>query len=95
MQFEWDEQKNQVNLRKHGLSFADAQEIFESPMITKLDPRADYQEDRYIGIGILRQRIVVIVFTEFDNELIRIISLRKALKHERSEFERYIKNRLG
>ena len=42
MNFEWDEDKNQENIRKHGLDFADAWEIFEAPVQTARDTRADY-----------------------------------------------------
>ncbi len=94
MRFEWDEQKNEANVRKHGFDFADAWEIFEAPMLASPDTREDYDEDRWIGIGFLKERIVVIVFTERDNDAIRIISLRKALKHERLKFEQAIRNGL-
>ena len=94
MNFEWDEDKNQENIRKHGLDFADAWEIFEAPMLTVLDTRADYGEDRWTGIGFLGNRIVVVVFTEREDTT-RIISLRKALKHERKKFEDALRDRLG
>jgi len=42
MRFEWDEQKNQTNIRKHGLDFVDAHKIFDSPMLVKLDTRYEY-----------------------------------------------------
>lgn len=88
MKFTWDEQKNRINLKKHGLSFADAWEVFESPMIVDLDERVDYGEDRWIGIGRIKSRIiVVIVYVEPDDEVIRVISLRKALSHERQLYE--------
>ena len=87
MTFEWDEQKNQANIRKHGFSFADAWEIFETPMLIDLDDRFDYGEDRWVGIGRLQSRIVVVVYIEFDDETIRIVSLRKALSHERATYE--------
>ena len=92
--FEWDEDKNQENIRKHGLDFADAWEIFEAPMLTALDTRAEYGEDRWTGIGFLGNRIVVVVFTERGEDTTRIISLRKALKHER-KFEDALRDRLG
>jgi len=92
MNFEWDEEKNKINIRKHGFDFVDAWEIFENPMLTYFDTRENYGEARYIGIGFLRQHIVVIVFTERDNNTIRIISLRKALKHERKKFEQNLTN---
>lgn len=95
MKFEWDEDKNQENISKHGLDFADAWEVFEAPMQTALDTRAGYGEDRWTGIGFLANRIVVVVFTERGEDDIRIISLRKALKHERRKFEEALQNRLG
>jgi uncharacterized DUF497 family protein len=94
VRFEWDEQKNKINIRKHGFDFADAWEIFEAPMLTALDTREDYDEDRFTGIGFPKERIVVIVFTEQETDAIRIISLRKALKHERLKFEEAIRDRL-
>lgn len=95
MNFEWDEDKNQENIRKHGFDFADAWEIFEAPMRTALDMREAYGETRWNGIGLLGNRIVVVVFTERGEATIRIISLRKALKHERKKFEEALRDRLG
>ncbi len=94
MRFEWDEQKNLQNIHKHGLSFADAEEIFEYPMLTALDERENYGEERWIGVGILKGRTAVVAFTQRDEETVRIISLRKALKHERAKYEKLI-YRLG
>ncbi|MFP4006893.1 MAG: BrnT family toxin [Spirulinaceae cyanobacterium] len=95
MQFEWDELKNQSNIIKHGFDFADAFAIFNLPMVVEFDEREDYGEDRYIGIGLLSSRVVVVVYTEPDEKTIRIISLRKALSYERKRYEQYLKNRLG
>jgi uncharacterized DUF497 family protein len=95
MNFEWDEEKNKENIRKHNLDFADAWEIFEAPMFVQADTRKDYGETRQIGIGFLKNLIVVIVFTERNNDIIRIISLRKALKYERERFEKTLRNELG
>ena len=83
MRFEWDGRKNAANRRKHGLDFADAWEIFEGPLLTAIDNRADYGGDRWIGIGLLQSRVVVIVYTEHGDDTIRIISLRKPYTHER------------
>ena len=91
MCFEWDEQKRKTNIRRHGFDFADAKQVFAGPVLVRLDMRQDYGEDRWIGIGITHGRVVVVVYTEQDNgETIRIISLRKALKHERKRFEEAI-----
>lgn len=95
MKFEWDEEKNKENIRKHGFDFADAWEIFESPMLVARDTREDYGEYRWNGIGLLGNRIVVVVFTERGEDTIRIISLRKALRHERKKFEEHLRDRLG
>lgn len=95
MKFEWDEKKNQINIQKHGFNFVDAWEIFESPMLIDLDDRLDYGEDRWIGLGMLRSHVVVVVYTEPDEETTRIISLRKALSHERYAYEETFGNRLG
>ena len=90
MNFEWDERKNQENLRKHGLDFGDAWEIFGGPLLPELDLRSNYGEDRWAVIGIMGNRVVVVTFTFESSEVIRIISLRKALKHERKKFEEEI-----
>jgi uncharacterized protein len=95
MKFEWDQLKNQANIKKHELDFTDASKIFRLPLRVCPDQRQDYGEDRWIGIGMLDGRIVVIVFIEIDNQTVRIISLRKALPDERKSYEHYLKNELG
>jgi uncharacterized DUF497 family protein len=90
-----DEQKRKDNIRKHGLDFADAWKIFRTPMLTTLDEYEDYGEDRWIGIGMLDTRVVVVVFTERNEDTIRIFSLRKALIDERIKYEKALSNRLG
>ncbi|KYC43378.1 hypothetical protein WA1_14130 [Scytonema hofmannii PCC 7110] len=95
MNFEWDKNKNEANIIKHGLDFADAPRIFNFPLRISLDEREDYGEDRWIGIGMLDGRVVVVVYTEPDEQTVRIISLRKALPYERKRYEQYLKNELG
>lgn len=94
MRFEWEDEKNKENIRKHELDFADAWEIFEAPMLTNPDTSEDYGESRRVGIGFLKNFVVVVVYTESE-DVIRIISLRKALKHERTRFEEALRNELG
>ena len=77
-----------------GFDFADAYRIFNLPMVVELDERENYGEDRFVAIGLLDGRVVVIVYTEPDAEIIRIVSLRKALSYERKYYEQYLKNRL-
>lgn len=95
MDFEWDESKNKTNIDKRDLDFADAWQIFDAPMLVRIDNRKDYGEKRFVGIGFLQNLVVVIVFTEPNEQAIRVISLRKALKYEREQFEKYITNELG
>jgi uncharacterized DUF497 family protein len=64
-------------------------------MLTRLDTREDYGEDRWIGLGVLDTRVVVVVFTERGEDIIRIISLRKATTYERLQYEKTIANQLG
>lgn len=94
MNFEWDEGKNEINVDKHGFDFADAYRIFDLPMAVKLDERDNYGEERWIGTGMLDGRVVVVVYTESSEKIIRIISLRKALSYERKNYEQYLKNGL-
>ncbi len=95
MNFEWDESKNKTNIDERDLDFADAWQIFDAPMLVKIDNRKDYGEERFVGIGFLKNLVVVIVFTEPNEQTIRVVSLRKALKYEREQFEKYITNKLG
>ncbi len=82
MKFEWDDRKNRENIRKHGIDFQDVPGMFDHPMVTFLDSQKEYGEDRWIGIGILEFFLAVIVFTDRGPNRIRIISARKATKHE-------------
>lgn len=95
MDFEWDDDKDQKNIRNHGLDFTDTWQIFDEPMLTEIDNREDYGEERFIGIGFLKNFIVVVIFTEPNEDKIRIISLRRALKYEREKFRKAITDRLG
>jgi len=94
MKFEWDERKRQTNIAKHGFDFVDVEEVFGNPLYTVKDSRFDYGELRFLTLGILFGRIVAISHTEND-EVIRIISFRKADKNEQQTYIENIANRLG
>lgn len=85
MEFEWDEVKRQSNVHKHKIDFIGIDQVFEGETVTILDDRFDYGEERFITFGLLDGRVVVIAHTETD-EVIRIISVRKATKHEESNY---------
>ena len=90
MRFEWDERKNAANIRKHKIDFADVPAVFDGPLLVAYDDRRDYGEDRWIGIGVLRGIIVVVVvFSEYGEDTIRIISARKANRYEQRRYREY------
>ena len=79
--FTWDEKKRKLNLAKHGIDFHDAAIIFDGPLVTVEDTREDYGEPRYVALGLLVGVVVSLTYTERADR-IRIISIRKAQKHE-------------
>ncbi|MBF0152500.1 MAG: BrnT family toxin [Magnetococcales bacterium] len=80
----WDPDKRVENLRKHGIDFADAGELFADFTITVEDTRG-YDEQRYQTTGVIGGRVVVVVHTE-QLGVIRVISMRKATKYEREVY---------
>jgi hypothetical protein len=88
MRYTWDEAKRQANLNKLGLDFADAEHVFAGPMVLFEDKRAEYGEQRMIGIGLLDVLVVLIVHVESENE-VRIVSMRKA---DSDETDLYYRN---
>jgi len=94
MQFEWSNEKNELNIKKHHISFEEAKEVFLDPLhISKLDHRFDYFEERWITLGLTaKDKIVVVANMFFDDEgkeIIRIISARKANQKERIFYEQH------
>lgn len=90
MQFDWNESKNLENIRNHEIDFADVSKMFDSSMLIEQDNRFDYGEDRWFGIGFLGSGVAVVVWTERCGDVIRIISARRANRHERQRFEQYL-----
>ena len=83
MKIVWDETKRRANIKKHGLDFADAMHILAGITWTFEDDRFDYGEQRFITLGMLKHMVVVMVHTETTREL-RMISMRKATRHEQT-----------
>jgi uncharacterized DUF497 family protein len=90
VKFEWDEQKNRINIEKHGISFEEVKAIFEDVRITAVDTRQSYDEIRNISLGTIHGRICVVVYTERKG-VTRIISARKANQRERRRYHEFIK----
>lgn len=91
MKFEWDEQKRLINLQKHDIDFADVVRLFDNWRHTIGDNRFDYGETRFFTLGLLNGRIIAVSHTETD-DVIRIISARKANKDEQSKYYKKITN---
>lgn len=92
MEFEWDERKNRINILKHGIDFADAIDVFNHPVLTAFDGREDYGEERWIALGWMKAIMAVVVYVERYGPVIRIVSARKATKHEVKRYEQSVKN---
>ena len=83
MQYRWDEHKRLSNARKHGIDFRDAVAVFEGDTVLMEDERFNYGERRFVSLGLLRGRVIVVVHTE-QAGVTRIISARKATKYEQT-----------
>ncbi|ACD18136.1 BrnT family toxin [Paraburkholderia phytofirmans] len=90
MLFEWDEIKNQINIRKHGIDFQDAIDVFNHPLLTALDRREDYGEDRWFAMGWIANIVGIVVYVERVEDVVRIISARKATRHEVRHFKQRV-----
>lgn len=88
LQFEWDDQKARLNLKKHGINFEGAKTVFSDPLAYIFDDEwHSVGEKREIIIGHDRDnRLLLVCFTERANK-IRIISARLATKKERQDYE--------
>jgi len=89
--FEWDDSKNRKNRRKHGVSFEVAQRVFTDPNALMVQDRMEQGEERWQAIGRIGEHTVLVVAhvvrMRDGEEVIRIISARYALKHERQRYE--------
>jgi uncharacterized DUF497 family protein len=92
MYFEWDEAKNAANIRKHGIDFIDAVDIFNHPLLARPDDREFYGETRWTALGWMQELMGVVVYVERSGDVIRIISARKATKYEVHRYEQIVKN---
>jgi uncharacterized protein len=90
MQFEWDEKKRRANLAKHGIDFADLAPLFSGLTITVLDNRYHCGEFRFITLGILNVIVMTVAHAETD-EVVRIISARKATRYEEESYFKKIR----
>jgi len=91
VRFEWDETKRLANIKIHAIDFVDLEVLFEGATVTVLDDRFDYGEERFVTLGLLNAVALVVIHTEND-EVIRIISARKATKYEERNYFKEIED---
>ncbi|HEX4031764.1 MAG TPA: BrnT family toxin [Terracidiphilus sp.] len=88
MSFEWDPRKAEANFRKHGVRFAESLPVFEdSYALTITDDESDPDEPRFISLGMGAKGRVLLVVYSYRGAAVRIISVRAAEAHERSQYE--------
>ena len=92
VRFEWDPHKDQANRQKHGLSFDEARELFagDNDYLEIYDEEHSDEEDRFIAIGPIPVGVVVVIYTERQDDVIRIVSAREATKKEIRLLQRYL-----
>ena len=88
MIYEWDQAKNRSNFAKHGLDFADAEQVLTGPSVTFADSRIDYGEERLLTLGLLVGRVVIIAHAPRADHITRIISMRKANRREQKIYQK-------
>ena len=98
--FEWDEEKNAANIKSHGIDFLDVALIFENPTLEAIDDREDYNESRYVALGLSGEMVLQVVYTvrgdggreeaERGEKIIRLISAWKANRHDTEKYYREI-----
>jgi len=92
MRFEWDEDKDRRNLVKHGVSFKTARLVFDDPRAINLQDRVENGEERWQTLGSIGPAVILLVAHAYQDdeageEIIRIISARKATHRERQMYE--------
>lgn len=89
-QYDWDKNKAKTNLKKHGISFEEAITVLQSKMTTVFEDR-NHNEKRFVAIGYCAAtHLLVVVYCYREEDIVRIISARKATKKERLQYEKGI-----
>src|SRR5262245_57723082 len=93
MVFDWDPAKAARNLRRHGISFEVAKDLFApgALVLEAYDVEHSETEDRFQRIGLSRRGVLMVVYTEREGDVIRIISARRADRDERARYNQFLK----
>ena len=87
MRYEWDNGKAALNLRKHGVDFADAIAALEDAnRVEEIDTRFEYGEERLHIIGMAHGKFLFVTVTARSQDTVRIISARRATRHEQDRY---------
>lgn len=92
-EFEWDENKRQSNIEKHGIDFADLGTLFTNPVVQREDNRSDYGETRIVWLGKVNEVVLYVVCT-WRGSVCRIISARRANQRERKKYYQSVSGRM-
>jgi uncharacterized DUF497 family protein len=92
--FEWDPEKEDDNLRKHSVDFELASLIWDGVVYEQRDDRKDYGEERFIAMGTVESRLIVVVYT-WRGSIRRLISARKGNEREQKIFRKGTAGRNG
>jgi uncharacterized DUF497 family protein len=95
MRFTWNPGKNRVNVKRHGIAFADAALIFDGPTLEKVDDRFDYGKTRIYAIGLVNDIEITVIYTDRSDEERHIISAWRSEPHERRAYWQKLKEELG
>jgi uncharacterized DUF497 family protein len=88
VKFEWDDKKAIANVKKHGVTFGEATEVFYDPnALEGSDPEHSEDEDRFVIIGYSTRRLLFVIFAQRHADVIRIISARPPTRTERELYE--------
>jgi len=95
VKFIWNETKNATNKRKHGISFQEAKALFTSGVdyLEIFDEDHSVDEDRFLAIGPIVRGVILVVWTERDEDTIRLIGARLATRAEQEQYHEYVEQR--
>lgn len=87
--FDWDPEKAEANFAKHGVRFEEVVELFSSGIdyLEIFDEAHSIEEERFLAVGLIAKGVVVVVWTDGEEDIVRIISARIATPRERKQFE--------
>ncbi len=86
MEFEWDEQKRQANIEKHGIDFIRAKEIWDGEVLEIPSPRSEHRERRFVVCGLMEGKVIAVVYTWRGGNR-RLISARRARRYEEANYQ--------